>query len=157
MYGYGLLFLCGGEPRPSYLYASEARMFQRVMIGVATWILFVFGIPGVCIAANIKVHQSDSTASPTGQVRTYHSGSIRDLQAIGNRNVGCGRGLGNWYSFEKQIAIGKTYGQQVESTSKLVSDPIITEYINRVGQNLVRNSDAQVPFTIKVIDSDDIM
>jgi predicted Zn-dependent protease len=52
--------------------------------------------------------------------------------------------------------MGKTYAQQVETTSKLVTDPVITEYINRVGQNLVRNSDSQVPFTIKVIDSDDI-
>jgi predicted Zn-dependent protease len=64
--------------------------------------------------------------------------------------------VGNWYSIEKQIALGKTYAQQVESTSKLVTDPVITEYINRLGQNLVRNSDSQVPFTIKLIDSDDI-
>jgi predicted Zn-dependent protease len=86
----------------------------------------------------------------------YHDGSIRDISAIGNRNVGCGRGLGNWYSLEKQIAMGKSYAAQVESTSKLITDPVITEYINRLGQNLVRNSDSQVPFTIKVIDSDDI-
>ena len=44
----------------------------------------------------------------------------------------------------------------MESTVKLVQDPVVTEYVNRLGQNLVRNSDAQVPFTIKVIDSDDI-
>jgi predicted Zn-dependent protease len=94
--------------------------------------------------------------SSTTPVKTYHDGSIRDLDAIGNRNVGCGRGLGNWYSIEKQIAMGKSYAQQVETTSKLITDPVITEYINRVGQNLVRNSDSQVPFTIKVIDSDDI-
>src|SRR5437868_14845763 len=46
--------------------------------------------------------------------------------------------------------------QQVETTVKLIQDPVITEYVNRIGQNLVRNSDSQVPFTIKVIDSDDI-
>lgn len=90
------------------------------------------------------------------QVKTYDDGSIRDIDAIGNRNVGCGRGLGNWYSIEGQIRMGKQFAQQVESTSKLVTDPVITEYVNRVGQNLVRNSDAQVPFTIKVVDSDDI-
>jgi beta-barrel assembly-enhancing protease len=44
----------------------------------------------------------------------------------------------------------------VESTVKLIQDPVITEYVNRVGQNIVRNSDAQVPFTIKVIDSEEI-
>ncbi|HVO82242.1 MAG TPA: M48 family metallopeptidase [Terriglobales bacterium] len=96
--------------------------------------------------------------SPAGShpVKAYHDGSIRDINAIGNRNVGCGRGLGNWYSLEKQIAMGRAYAQQVESSSKLVTDPVVTEYINRLGQNLVRNSDSQVPFTIKVVDSDDI-
>src|SRR5204863_1838561 len=46
--------------------------------------------------------------------------------------------------------------QQVEASVKLVEDPVVTEYVNRIAQNLVRNSDAQVPFTIKVIDSDEI-
>jgi predicted Zn-dependent protease len=101
-------------------------------------------------------HSASSYSSLAQNVKTYHDGGIRDLGTIGNRNVGCGRGLGNWHSSEKQIAMGKTYAQQVETTSKFVTDPVITEYINRVGQNLVRNSDSQVPFTIKVIDSDDI-
>jgi beta-barrel assembly-enhancing protease len=101
---------------------------------------------------------SDSTPVTPGQkpVKTYHDGSIRDIDAIGNRNVGCQRSIGNWYSLEKQIAMGKAYSQQVESSSKLISDPVINEYVNRVGQNIVRNSDALVPFTIKVLDSDDI-
>src|SRR3954453_3598853 len=64
--------------------------------------------------------------------------------------------MGNWYGLEKQIAMGKQISQQVESQSKVINDPVISEYINRLGQNLVRNSDSQVPFTIKVIDSDDI-
>jgi beta-barrel assembly-enhancing protease len=85
-----------------------------------------------------------------------HDGGRADVDAIGNRNVGCERGMGNWYSIEKQIAMGKSYSMQVESQSKMVSDPVVTEYVNRIGQNLVRNSDAQVPFTIKVIDADDI-
>lgn len=88
--------------------------------------------------------------------KAAHEGGINDVDAIGNRNVGCDKGLGNWYSLEKQIAMGKSFAQQVESQSKLVNDPVITEYINRLGQNIVRNSDSQVPFTIKVIDSDDI-
>ena len=64
--------------------------------------------------------------------------------------------LGNWYSLEKEIQMGKSYAQQVEASVKLVQDPVVTEYVNRIGQNLVRNSDAKVPFTIKVIDSDEI-
>jgi len=83
-----------------------------------------------------------------------HDGGKTDVDAVGNRNVGCGRGVGNWYSVEKQVAMGRAFAQQVESQVKLVNDPVVTEYVNRVGQNLVRNSDAQVPFTIKVIDSD---
>src|SRR5579885_2305781 len=93
---------------------------------------------------------------PAKPVKIYNDGSLRDINAIGNRKVGCDRGIGNWYSLEKQIAMGWQYSQQVESTSKLVTDPIITEYVNRVGQNIVRNSDAQVPFVIKVVDTDDI-
>lgn len=83
-----------------------------------------------------------------------HNGGKTDVDAVGNRNVGCGRGVGNWYSVEKQVAMGRSFAQQIESQVKLVNDPVVTEYINRLGQNLVRNSDAQVPFTIKVIDSD---
>ena len=83
-----------------------------------------------------------------------HDGTKTDVDAVGNRNVGCGRGVGNWYSIEKQVAMGRSYAQQIESQIKLVNDPVVTEYVNRIGQNLVRNSDAQVPFTIKVIDSD---
>jgi predicted Zn-dependent protease len=83
-----------------------------------------------------------------------HDGSKTDVDAVGNRNVGCGRGVGNWYTVEGQVSRGRVYAQQIESQIKLVNDPVITEYVNRIGQNLVRNSDAQVPFTIKVIDSD---
>jgi len=77
------------------------------------------------------------------------------VDAIGNRKVG-GRGMGNWYSLETEIRMGKQYAMQVEQGVKLVQDPVVTEYVNRIGQNLVRNSDAQVPFTIKVIDSDEV-
>jgi beta-barrel assembly-enhancing protease len=76
-----------------------------------------------------------------------------DPDEIGNRDVG--KGL-NWYSMEKEIALGKQLAQQVERQAKIIDDPVISEYVNRVGQNLVRNSDAKVPFTIKVIDTEDV-
>jgi predicted Zn-dependent protease len=76
-----------------------------------------------------------------------------DPDEIGNRDVG--KGL-NWYSIEKEIALGKQLAQQVERQAKIIEDPVISEYVNRVGQNLVRNSDAKVPFTIKVIDTEDV-
>ncbi len=76
-------------------------------------------------------------------------GSEKDPDAIGDRNVS---GKVNFYSLEKEIALGKSMAQQVERQSKVINDPIVSEYVNRIGQNLVRNSDAKVPFTIKVIE-----
>jgi predicted Zn-dependent protease len=93
---------------------------------------------------------------PADPNRVKHNGGKADVDAIGDRNVGCKTGVGNWYGVEKQVALGRQYAQQVEASVKLIQDPVITEYVNRVGQNIVRNSDAQVPFTIKVIDSDEI-
>ena len=77
----------------------------------------------------------------------------KDPEQIGNRDVGKGV---NWYSIEKEIAMGKQYAQEIERQAKLIDDPTVTEYVNRVGQNLVRNSDVKVPVTIKVIDSEDV-
>jgi beta-barrel assembly-enhancing protease len=91
---------------------------------------------------------------PVQQQDTVHpKNSKDDVDAIGNRNVGKGV---NFYSLEREIALGKQLAQEVERSSKLIDDPVVTEYVNRVGQNLVRNSDARVPFTIKVIDSDEV-
>jgi len=87
--------------------------------------------------------------------KVKHTGGEDDVDAIGNRKIG-GRGLGDWYSLETEIRIGKQYAMQVDNSVKLITDPVVTEYVNRIGQNLVRNSDAQVPFTIKVIDSDEV-
>ncbi len=73
--------------------------------------------------------------------------------AIGDRDVGNGV---NFYSVEKEIALGKGMAAEVERQAKVIDDPILAEYVNRVGQNLVRNSDAKVPFTIKLLDSDEV-
>src|SRR6202043_2907413 len=81
------------------------------------------------------------------------TGSEADVNANGDRGVGKGV---NFYSLEREIALGKGLAQEVERSAKLIDDPVIAEYVNRVGQNLVRNSDAKVPFTIKVIDSDEV-
>jgi predicted Zn-dependent protease len=82
-------------------------------------------------------------------------GSIEDVNAVGNRDIGA-RGLGNWYSTDTEIKMGKSYADEVEKSSKFITDPLIDEYVNRIGQNIVKNSDCKVPFTIKVIDSDEI-
>ena len=77
----------------------------------------------------------------------------KDPDEIGNRDVGKGV---NFYSLDKEIALGKQLAQEVERQSKIVNDPTVAEYVNRLGQNLVRNSDAKVPFTIKVIQSAEV-
>jgi predicted Zn-dependent protease len=80
-------------------------------------------------------------------------GKKKDPEEIGNRDVGKGV---NFYSIEKEIAMGKQYAQELERQAKIIDDPIISEYVNRVGQNLVRNSDVKVPVTIKVLDAEEI-
>src|SRR5262249_1795812 len=88
----------------------------------------------------------------TKDPKVKHDGSKKDVDAIGNRKVG-GR---DWYSIETEMKVGKMAGQELEASAKLVKDPVVTEYVNRIGQNLVRNSDSKVPFTIKVLDDDDV-
>ncbi|MFN0100510.1 MAG: M48 family metallopeptidase [Bryobacteraceae bacterium] len=79
--------------------------------------------------------------------------SKKDPDAIGERDVGKGT---NFYSIEKEIALGKGLAQEIERSAKIVDDPVISEYVNRVGQNLVRNSDTKVPVSIKVIDAEEV-
>jgi len=98
--------------------------------------------------------QQQTGSQPVQQKDTVTpKNSKEDVEAIGNRSVGKGINL---YSLEREISLGKGLAQEVERSSKLIDDPVVTEYVNRVGQNLVRNSDARVPFTIKVIDSDEV-
>src|SRR5467141_312596 len=98
--------------------------------------------------------QQQTGSQPVQQKDTVTpKNSKEDVEAIGNRSVGKGVNL---FSLEREISLGKSLAQEVERSSKLIDDPVVTEYVNRVGQNLVRNSDARVPFTIKVIDSDEV-
>jgi len=94
----------------------------------------------------------DADESNSKEPKVKHDGGKKDVDSIGNRKVG---GL-DWYSIETDIKIGRTYSQQFEAASKMIQDPVVNEYVNRIGQNLVRNSDAKVPFTIKVVDADDV-
>ncbi len=76
-----------------------------------------------------------------------------DVNKIGERGIGNGL---DFYSLERERILGLQLSREVEGSSHLVTDPAVTEYVNRVGQNIVRNSDARVPFVIKVIDDDEI-
>jgi hypothetical protein len=100
--------------------------------------------------------KADALPSP-GEALDPHikKGSEDDVDAIGTRDIGH-RGLGNWYSTNSEISMGKGYSMEIEKSAHLVTDPVVVEYVNRIGQNIVKNSDCKVPFTIKVIDSDEI-
>jgi hypothetical protein len=100
--------------------------------------------------------KSDALPSP-GEALNPHikKGSEDDVDAVGTRNIGA-RGLGNWFSTNWEIGTGKQYSMEIEKSAHLVTDPVVVEYVNRIGQNIVKNSDCKVPFTIKVIDSDEI-
>ncbi len=107
-------------------------------------------------AKNANAPKSDALPSP-GEALDPHikKGSEDDVDAVGNRCIGC-RGMGNWYSTNWEISAGKQYSMEIEKSAHMINDPVIQEYVNRVGQNIVKNSDCKVPFTIKIIDSDEI-
>ena len=97
----------------------------------------------------------EKVVAPGSEMKQVKPGSIDDVSAVGNRDIG-GRGMGNWYSTDTEIKMGKMYASEIEKSTKFITDPVVTEYVNRIGQNIVKNSDCKVPFTIKVIDSDEI-
>src|SRR6201993_3262937 len=113
---------------------------------------------GVCLLSGSPLAAQENQTGPSPareSQKQKHVSSKDDIQAIGTRKIG-GRGLGNWYSVEQEIGMGRDYSHVVEASTAQLRDPVITEYVNRIGQNIVRNSDAKVPFTIKVLDSEEI-
>lgn len=103
-------------------------------------------------SASADQAQPTETQDQAKNPQIKHDGGKNDVEAIGNRKVG-GFDL---YSIDTDIKIGKAYSQQLERAVKIIDDPVVNEFVNRLGQNLVRNSDAKVPFTFKIVDADDI-
>jgi len=133
---------------------SFAAQWTGILL-VASLVAF----PAMAAAQDQQTPQQQSTAQQPAQPQPVQQqddpnvkpGSKADVNAIGNRSVG--KGL-DFYSMEREIALGKQLAQEVDKSAKFIDDPVVNEYVNRVAQNLVRNSDARVPFTVKVIDSD---
>ncbi len=98
---------------------------------------------------------ADKMIEPGSQMMRVKPGSIEDVSAVGHRRIG-GRGWKNWYSEASEVKLGKLYAAEIDKSTQFITDPVVTEYVNRIGQNLVRNSDCKEPFTIKIIDSDEI-
>ncbi len=111
-------------------------------------------VGGDCDSSAVAVNP-DKIIDPGSQMEKVKPGSIADVAAVGNRDIGA-RGMGNWYSTDSEIKMGKQYADEIEKSTKFITDPVVDEYVNRIGQNIVKNSDCKVPFTIKVIDSDEI-
>ncbi|HVZ61967.1 MAG TPA: M48 family metallopeptidase [Terriglobales bacterium] len=100
-------------------------------------------------AAIPKLIFQGSQATPEGEkIPPRH-----DVLRIGERNVGSGL---DFYSLQREIALGRHMADEVERSTQLIDDPLVNEYVNRVAQNLVRNSDARVPFTVKIINEGEV-
>src|SRR5678816_1237120 len=118
------------------------------------WITLSLVLLLVVPSASFAQSKSDPQQDPKDKTEKKSTKKNGDVDNIGNRNIN--KGSINFISLEKEIAMGRQLAAEIERQVKLVEDPTINEYVNRVGQNLVRNSDAKVPFTIKVVDSDEI-
>lgn len=112
---------------------------------------------GLCLLIFIQAFPQDIGTNLATETDRHHKKPRRqdDLKAVGHRSIG-GRGFLNWYSIEQETDLGRDYSRAVEQDAKLLTDPVVAKYINRIGQNLVLRSDAKATFTIKVIESDEI-
>ena len=116
-----------------------------------TWIALLLAVLVALPVQALAQSKDDTTSTKTDSKGKKKNG---DVDNIGNRNIN--KGSINFISLEKEIQMGRQMAAEIERQVKLVEDPTINEYVNRVGQNLVRNSDSKVPFTIKVVESDEI-
>jgi predicted Zn-dependent protease len=101
--------------------------------------------------------KNDTKAPPPLPPKSNKPLSVNDdPNMIGKRNINKGIIAKMSGSTEKEVRMGRELAAEVDRQAKFIDDPVITEYVNRVGQNIVLHSDAKVPFTIKVIDSDEV-
>jgi predicted Zn-dependent protease len=120
-----------------------------------------FGTMGaIPVSLHAQTRQDNSSKESTStQERKRPLAVSEDPAMIGKRNInGGGDRFWGWLggSQEREIQIGRQISMELEQQAKLVTDPMINEYVNRVGQQLVLHSDAKIPFTIRIIDSDEV-
>ncbi len=146
------------------MYKDSIRRFSAFLLLLTMWVGAVAVFP-VNIAAQETVKKDDKKDKKDKKDEKAQTPSSKALsekenpEMIGKRKINGGTDkLFGWLggSQEAEMKIGRQLSLQVEQQAKLVDDPLITEYVNRVGQNIVLHSDAKVPFTIKVIDSDEV-
>ena len=135
------------------------RMIHKVArTGLVLFLAIVVATPFPLLAQNDSGNQTKTSSKDEDKDKSKSKSKSKkknsDVENIGNRNIN--KGSINFFSLEKEIQMGRQLAAEIERQVKLVEDPTINEYVNRVGQNIVRNSDAKVPFTIKVVESDEI-
>jgi predicted Zn-dependent protease len=133
---------------------GEHMIYKVARIWIKLSLVLLLAVPAPSFAQSTSDSQKDQNQKDQKKAEKKSTKKNGDVDNIGNRNIN--KGSINFISLEKEIAMGRQMAAEIERQVKLVDDPTINEYVNRVGQNLVRNSDAKVPFTIKVVDSDEI-
>jgi predicted Zn-dependent protease len=134
--------------------------YKAARMGLMFVLALLIAVPFPLLAQTQTDQDSTSKASDSkdknkkDQAKEKNKKKNSDVENVGNRNIN--KGSINFISLDKEIAMGRQLAAEIERQVKLNDDPTINEYVNRVGQNLVRNSDAKVPFTIKVVESDEI-
>ena len=134
-------------------------MHKVTRMGFVLCLALLIAVPFPLLAqdqssGDAKSKTSDSKDKDSKDKKQKNKKKNSDVDNIGNRNIN--KGSINFISLDKEIGMGRQLAAEIERQVKLIDDPTINEYVNRVGQNLVRNSDAKVPFTIKVVESDEI-
>lgn len=147
-----------------YLEVFEMNNFSRV----ATALLLASSLFAGSVRVIAQTTQSQEPAKPQAPAKedkkkaeqkaptTKTLSTNENPTMIGKRNINKGIIAGMSGSTEKEVRLGRQLAAEVDRQAKFIDDPMITEYVNRVGQNIVLHSDAKVPFTIKVIDSDEV-
>ena len=114
-------------------------------------LILAFTLANTCALAQ----DSDKSKQKSSQKSLSKPLSEKDNPTlIGKRDIN--KGTIEFYSLDKEVAIGRQLAAEVDRSSKIINDPIVNEYVNRVGQNIVLHSDSKVPFTIKVVDSQEV-
>lgn len=143
------------------------RMFTRKLGALFLLVAFLFGATayfpltaGAQVTDGTVKNDDKKAKKPTPTPDGKRPLSTNENPAmIGKRNInGGGDKFWGWLggSREKEVQIGRQLALEVEQSAKMIDDEMVTEYVNRVGQNIVLHSDAKIPFTIKVIDADEV-
>jgi Zn-dependent protease with chaperone function len=137
---------------------NSIRTFNAMLLVLSVWVGAIAFFP-ISLSAQTTPDTKEQTKTQVQTTSNKPLSEKEDPSKIGTRNINGGSDkFFGWLggSKEKEQQIGAQLSREVEQQAKLIEDPLVTEYINRVGQNIVLNSDAKVPFQIKVIDSDEV-